>query len=165
LNVEKSSSGQLHFFLFICRSIAVYGCFAAGLASLIVFAAISWFSGKTDSDNTEETTSHIALSREIRITVYLITAVLAIASSITSLIEVDQIVGNDVVPVRVSRSLLLPIISSIITRRAKGMKFFPSEILSSPANVIYLIFFFFRNIILFVTIQVLQSSRNLIAIE
>ncbi|KYN04410.1 Adenylate cyclase type 2 [Cyphomyrmex costatus] len=67
--------------IYLPRSIIVYGCFAAGLASLIIFAAISWFSGKTDSENTEET-YQIALSRGIRITVYLITALLAISSSV-----------------------------------------------------------------------------------
>ncbi|XP_026826717.1 adenylate cyclase type 2 isoform X2 [Ooceraea biroi] len=92
--------------IYLPRSIAVYGCFAAGLASLVVFAAISWFSGKTDTDSTEESTSQIALSREIRITVYLITALLAIASSVTSLIEVDQIVGNDIVPLYVYSSVI-----------------------------------------------------------
>ncbi|KYN42871.1 Adenylate cyclase type 2 [Trachymyrmex septentrionalis] len=85
--------------IYLPRSIIVYGCFAAGLASLIIFAAISWFSGKTDSENTEETTNQIALSRGIRITVYLITALLAIASSVISLIEVDYIAGYNIVPV------------------------------------------------------------------
>lgn len=90
---------------FIYRSIAVYGCFAAGLASLIIFTAISWFSGKIDINNDEETTS-IALSRGIRITVYLITALLAIASSVISLIEVDQ-TAEYIVPVRMSESNML----------------------------------------------------------
>jgi len=85
-------------FFSIYRSIAVYGCFAAGLTSLIIFAAISWFSGRVNAENTEETTNYIALSRGIRITVYLITALLAIASSVISLIEVEQIVGY-IVPV------------------------------------------------------------------
>lgn len=85
--------------IYLPRSIIVYGCFAAGIASLIIFAAISWFSGKTDSENTEETTNQIALSRGIRITVYLITALLAIASSVISLIEVDHIVGYNIIPV------------------------------------------------------------------
>ncbi|XP_070525346.1 adenylate cyclase type 2 isoform X2 [Cardiocondyla obscurior] len=80
-------------------SIIVYGCFAAGLTSLIIFATISWFSGKADSENTDETTNQIALSRGIRITVYLITALLAITSSVISLIEVDRIAGYDIVPV------------------------------------------------------------------
>lgn len=85
--------------IYLPRSIIVYGCFAAGLASLIIFAAISWFSGKTDSENTEETTNQIALSRGIRITVYLITALLAIASSVISLIEIDYVAGYNIVPV------------------------------------------------------------------
>ncbi|KYQ47186.1 Adenylate cyclase type 2, partial [Trachymyrmex zeteki] len=84
--------------IYLPRSIIVYGCFAAGLASLIIFAAISWFSGKTDSENTEEITNQIALSRGIRITVYLITALLAIASSVISLIEVDHNAGY-IIPV------------------------------------------------------------------
>ncbi|XP_012220110.1 adenylate cyclase type 2 isoform X2 [Linepithema humile] len=79
--------------IYLPRSIAVYGCFAAGLTSLIIFAVISWFSGRDDAENTDETTNYIALSRGIRITVYLITALLAIASSVISLIEVDQTVG------------------------------------------------------------------------
>ncbi|XP_018045916.1 PREDICTED: adenylate cyclase type 2 isoform X2 [Atta colombica] len=85
--------------IYLPRSIIVYGCFAAGLASLIIFAAISWFSGKTDSENIEETSNQIALSRGIRITVYLITALLAIASSVISLIEVDYVAGYNIVPV------------------------------------------------------------------
>ncbi|KYM85050.1 Adenylate cyclase type 2 [Atta colombica] len=84
--------------IYLPRSIIVYGCFAAGLASLIIFAAISWFSGKTDSENIEETSNQIALSRGIRITVYLITALLAIASSVISLIEVDYVAGYNIVP-------------------------------------------------------------------
>ncbi|KAL6421842.1 hypothetical protein ACFW04_010981 [Cataglyphis niger] len=75
--------------IYLPRSIAVYGCFAAGLASLIIFAAISWFNGKIDTSNGEET-NRIVLSRSIRITVYLITALLAVASSVISLIDVDQ---------------------------------------------------------------------------
>ncbi|KAG5313004.1 ADCY2 cyclase, partial [Pseudoatta argentina] len=85
--------------IYLPRSIIVYGCFTAGLASLIIFAAISWFSEKTDSENTEETTNQIALSRGIRITVYLITALLAIASSVVSLIEIDYVSGYNIVPV------------------------------------------------------------------
>ncbi|KAG5336405.1 ADCY2 cyclase, partial [Acromyrmex charruanus] len=85
--------------IYLPRSIIVYGCFTAGLASLIIFAAISWFSGKTDSENTEETTNQIALSWGIRITVYLITALLAIASSVISLIEIDYVAGYNIVPV------------------------------------------------------------------
>lgn len=86
---------------FIYRSIAVYGCFAGGLASLIIFAVISWFSGKVGTSNGEET-NQFALSRGIRITVYLITAFLAIASSVISLIEVDRTAGY-IVPVRMSK--------------------------------------------------------------
>lgn len=82
--------------IYLPKSIAVYGCFAAGLTSLIVFAVISWFSGKVDSS--DESTNHIALSRGIRITVYLITAVLAVASSVISLIDVDQTIGYNIVP-------------------------------------------------------------------
>lgn len=78
----------------------VYGCFAAGLASLIIFAMISWFNGKINSSGAEETTNQTALSRGIRITVYLITALLAVASSVISLIDVDQTAGYNIVPVR-----------------------------------------------------------------
>ncbi|XP_011635258.1 adenylate cyclase type 2 isoform X2 [Pogonomyrmex barbatus] len=85
--------------IYLPRSIIVYGCFAAGLASLIIFAMISWYNGKTDTDNIEEITNQIAFSRGIRITVYLITALLAIASSVISLVEVDQITGYNIVPV------------------------------------------------------------------
>lgn len=88
-------------FSFIYRNITVYGCFAAGLASLIIFAAISWFSEKVDTSNDEET-NQIALSCGIRITVYLITALLAIASSVIGLIEVDQ-TAEYIVPVRMSK--------------------------------------------------------------
>ena len=88
-----------NWFFHFHRSIAVYGCFAAGLTSLIIFAAISWCSGRVDTENTEEATNYIALSRGIRITVYLITALLAVASSVISLIEVDQTDGY-IVPVR-----------------------------------------------------------------
>lgn len=90
---------------FIYRSIAVYGCFAAGLASLIIFAAISWFNGKIDTSNGEET-NRIVLSRSIRITVYLITALLAVASSVISLIDVDQ-TARHIVPVRISKNNML----------------------------------------------------------
>lgn len=84
----------------------VYGCFVAGLASLIIFATISWFNGKVDSSGAEESTNQIALSRGIRITVYLITALLAVASSVISLIDVDQIIGYDIVPVRMFKTIL-----------------------------------------------------------
>lgn len=96
---------------FIYRSIAVYGCFAAGLASLIIFAAISWFNGKIDTSNGEET-NRIALSRSIRITVYLITALLAIASSVISLIEVDQ-TARHIVPVRILKIICYLIVKKI----------------------------------------------------
>lgn len=95
------------YFAYACRSIVVYGCFAAGLASLIIFAAISWFSGKVDSSNAEESTNQIALSHGIRITVYLLTAVLAVASSVISLIDVNQTVEYDIVPVRIFKNILL----------------------------------------------------------
>jgi hypothetical protein len=86
--------------------------------------------------------------------VYLITAVLAVASSVISLIEVDEIAGNDVVPVRVSGSPdYFPIISSIIACEAKGMKFFPSEILSFANIITYLSYLLLLlYIILFITI-------------
>ncbi|XP_012533479.1 adenylate cyclase type 2 isoform X2 [Monomorium pharaonis] len=87
-------------------SIVVYGCFAAGLASLIIFAAISWFNGKTDSESTEETTNQIALSRGIRVTVYLITAALAIASAVISLVEIDQFVGYNIIPVYIYSTVI-----------------------------------------------------------
>ncbi|XP_029175293.1 adenylate cyclase type 2 isoform X1 [Nylanderia fulva] len=95
--------------IYLPRSIAVYGCFAAGLVSLIILAAISWFSGKVDINNDEETTSRIALSCGIRITVYLITALLAIASSVISLIEVDQTAGY-IVPLYVYSSAIALVI-------------------------------------------------------
>lgn len=92
----------------IYRSIAVYGCFAAGLLSLIIFAAVSWFSGKIDANAcAEEPMNQIALSRGIRITVYLITALLAIASSVISLIDVDQTTGYNIVPVRMSKNEII----------------------------------------------------------
>ncbi|XP_032672323.1 adenylate cyclase type 2 [Odontomachus brunneus] len=77
--------------IYLPRSVVVYGCFATGQASLIIFAAISWFNGKNESNSAEETTNQIALSRGIRIMVYLITALLAVASSVISLNDVDQI--------------------------------------------------------------------------
>lgn len=103
---------KINFVFYFHRSIIVYGCFAAGLASLIIFAAISWFSGKGDSENTEETTNQIALSRGIRITVYLITALLAVASSVISLIEVDGIAEYNLVPVRMSQNYFIDYFTS-----------------------------------------------------
>lgn len=94
--------------IYLPRSIAVYGCFAAGLVSLIIFAAISWFSGKVDTSNNEET-NRIALSRGIRITVYLITALLAIGSSVISLIEVDQ-TAKYIVPLYIYSSAIALVI-------------------------------------------------------
>ncbi|XP_011141420.1 adenylate cyclase type 2 isoform X2 [Harpegnathos saltator] len=91
--------------IYLPRSIVVYGCFAAGLASLIIFAVISWFNGKVDSSGSEESTNQIALSRGIRITVYLITALLAVASSVISLIDVDQTVGY-IVPLYVYSTVM-----------------------------------------------------------
>lgn len=99
-------------FFYFHRSIIVYGCFAAGLASLIIFAGISWFSGKADSENSEETTNQIALTRGIRITVYLITALLAVASSVISLIEVDGIAGYNLVPVRMLQNYFIDYFTS-----------------------------------------------------
>ncbi|XP_020286222.1 adenylate cyclase type 2 isoform X2 [Pseudomyrmex gracilis] len=95
--------------IYLPRSIAVYGCFAAGLASLIIFFMVSWLSGRS-SDGTEETTNQIALSRSVRISVYLISAVLAIASSVISLVEVDQVAGSDIVPLY----LYSPVIALVV---------------------------------------------------
>lgn len=117
-----------YFFFLIYRSIAVYGCFAAGLTSLIVFAVISWFSGKVDSS--DESTNHIALSRGIRITVYLITAVLAVASSVISLIDVDQTIGYNIVPVRIFKNNSF-IKSYLIKRRDNKMVVFGKYFLTS----------------------------------
>ncbi|CAG5097767.1 Similar to Adcy2: Adenylate cyclase type 2 (Mus musculus) [Cotesia congregata] len=68
------------------RSITIYGCFGAGLISLTMFSGISWYADKT-SDSSNDHDHPTVLSRGIRITVYLITAVLAIASALISLID------------------------------------------------------------------------------
>ncbi|XP_063978331.1 adenylate cyclase type 2 isoform X2 [Diachasmimorpha longicaudata] len=69
-------------------SIVVYGCFSVGLISLISFTGISWYAERI-SAGCEETSHPMVLSRGIRIAVYLITAVLAVASGLISSIDVD----------------------------------------------------------------------------
>ncbi|XP_008556239.1 adenylate cyclase type 2 [Microplitis demolitor] len=71
------------------RSITVYACFGAGLISLTMFSGISWYVDKTNGNSNDHDHSAI-LSRGIRITVYLITAVLAIASALISLIDYEN---------------------------------------------------------------------------
>ncbi|KAK0098595.1 hypothetical protein PV326_006343 [Microctonus aethiopoides] len=69
--------------------ITVYGCFAAGLVTLTILICISWYAERI-SNRSDEHNQPAALSRGIRMSVYLITAVLAIASALISLIDVDD---------------------------------------------------------------------------
>lgn len=87
--------------LIIYRSLTVYGCFTAGFLSLLVFTIISWYADKS-SCKSEDSNQPVALSRGIRIAVYLITAILAIASSLITTIDIDDNVekGMTVVPVK-----------------------------------------------------------------
>ncbi|XP_031784566.1 adenylate cyclase type 2 isoform X2 [Nasonia vitripennis] len=80
-------------------NITIYGCFGAGLLCLSMLSAISWLAsrnGKGRSSNDSHIVSsssigeeRVLLSRGIRISVYLITAVLAVASSVVSLVDVN----------------------------------------------------------------------------
>ncbi|XP_015125001.1 adenylate cyclase type 2 [Diachasma alloeum] len=74
--------------IYLPSSITVYGCFSVGLISLLSFTGISWYAERT-SVGCEETSHPMVLSRGIRIAVYLITAVLAVASGLISIIDVD----------------------------------------------------------------------------
>ncbi|XP_035742022.1 adenylate cyclase type 2-like isoform X1 [Vespa mandarinia] len=76
--------------VYLPRSITVYGCFAAGLVSLSIIAGISWFAGKTRCESELDTPGQVALCRGMRMTVYFITASLATASSVISLIDIDH---------------------------------------------------------------------------
>ncbi|XP_015594006.1 adenylate cyclase type 2 isoform X2 [Cephus cinctus] len=103
--------------IYLPRNITVYGCYTAGLVTLLMFTIISWYAsekstrpgsgggirsrGRTSivdncaGDNVSVVTSvgivedstHIFLSRGFRIAVYLITALLAAASSVVSLFD------------------------------------------------------------------------------
>ncbi|KAF7992438.1 hypothetical protein HCN44_001763 [Aphidius gifuensis] len=75
--------------IYLPRSFTVYGCFTAGLLSLIIFSLISWYADKSIGKN-KDTNQPIALSRGIRVSVYLVTSVLAIASSLISTIDIDD---------------------------------------------------------------------------
>ncbi|XP_043284356.1 adenylate cyclase type 2 isoform X2 [Venturia canescens] len=77
------------------RSITVYGCFSAGLASLVIFTGISWYAEKSRTPRDE--TSKTALTRGIRLAVYLITAMLAISSALISLSDVEE-TNTNIVP-------------------------------------------------------------------
>lgn len=78
----------------------VYGCFAAGLISLSMIAGISWFAGRTARCESElDNPGQVALCRGMRMTVYFITASLATASSVISLIDMDYTSYQDA-PVR-----------------------------------------------------------------
>ncbi|KAK2576760.1 hypothetical protein KPH14_005405 [Odynerus spinipes] len=82
--------------VYLPRSITVYGCFAAGLASLSIIAGISWFANKTRCESELDAPGQVALSRGMRMAVYFITASLATASSVVSLIDVDRQEFQDV---------------------------------------------------------------------
>ncbi|KAG7199184.1 hypothetical protein KM043_018059 [Ampulex compressa] len=90
---------------YLPRSIVVYGCFAAGLTSLSIFAGLSWYIGRTEAIS-EEPSGQSILNQGMRISVYLITVVLAVVSSVLSLIDVDQDVGYEVVPLYVYSSVI-----------------------------------------------------------
>ncbi|OXU22268.1 hypothetical protein TSAR_001676 [Trichomalopsis sarcophagae] len=81
-------------------NITIYGCFGAGLLCLSMLSAISWLASRNGKGRSSNDDSHIVsssnigeervlLSRGIRISVYLITAVLAVASSVVSLVDVN----------------------------------------------------------------------------
>ncbi|XP_047364799.1 adenylate cyclase type 2 isoform X3 [Vespa velutina] len=76
--------------VYLPRSVTVYGCFTAGLVSLSIIAGISWFAGKTRCESELDTPGQVALCRGMRMTVYFITASLATASSVISLIDIDH---------------------------------------------------------------------------
>ena len=85
-----------HFNHNFLRSITVYGCFFAGLICLAIFTALTWYVDKTK--NATEDTSLTIHTSGIRLTVYLITATLATASALISLIDVNES-NNNVIPV------------------------------------------------------------------
>ena len=64
----------------------MYGCFGIGFTTLVIFTSIFWYIDK----NVREESGAGGISRGIKISVYLITAFLAVSSSVMSLIEVDQ---------------------------------------------------------------------------
>ncbi|KAI4479680.1 hypothetical protein M0804_010730 [Polistes exclamans] len=76
--------------VYMRRSITVYGCFSAGLVSLLIIAGISWFAGRTRCESELDTQGQVAFCRGMRMTVYFITASLATASSVISLIDIDN---------------------------------------------------------------------------
>lgn len=78
----------------------MYGCFAAGTATISIFAAITWYAGKIDKDNSSEETDNLALSRGIRIAVYAIIAALSSAAAVMSLVEIGDEANSEIVPVR-----------------------------------------------------------------
>lgn len=76
--------------VYMRRSITVYGCFSAGLVSLLIIAGISWFAGRTRCESELDAPGQVAFCRGMRMTVYFITASLATASSVISLIDIDH---------------------------------------------------------------------------
>ncbi|XP_017890300.1 adenylate cyclase type 2 isoform X2 [Ceratina calcarata] len=84
--------------LYSPRSITVYSCFLPGLAFFSIISVLSWLTnkGKTEDDGDQY---QLVLSRGIRITVYMITVILAVASCIItiSLVDFDQTDDYDVI--------------------------------------------------------------------
>ncbi|XP_034941918.1 adenylate cyclase type 2 [Chelonus insularis] len=74
--------------IYLPRSITVYGCFGAGLFSFTIFTGMSWYANRINTTN--NLNKSVILSRGIRMMVYLITAGLAVASALISLIDVND---------------------------------------------------------------------------
>ncbi|KAJ8683942.1 hypothetical protein QAD02_019734 [Eretmocerus hayati] len=80
---------------YLPKNLLVIGCFGAGTLCLIMLTVISWQASQDSTNCSEESSpglfseERILLSRGIRLSVYLITAVLAIISSVVSLVDAD----------------------------------------------------------------------------
>lgn len=59
------------------------------MTCLVIFAVTSWLASRTKQE--EEPSDIVIPSREIRIGVYVITVLLAIASSVVSLVDLDHV--------------------------------------------------------------------------
>lgn len=83
--------------IYLPKCPTVYSCFGIGFITLSIFTSIFWYIEK----NGEEESGARIVNRVIRISIYLITASLAVASSLISLSDTDQNENYEIVPVYV----------------------------------------------------------------
>ncbi|XP_076280852.1 adenylate cyclase type 2 Ac76E isoform X2 [Lasioglossum baleicum] len=94
---------------YLPKSVTVYSCFVTGLFLLLILAVTLWLSARTKTES-EHTRNQLATSRFIRVIAYLITIVLATASSMLSLIDIDQVNEYNVMPLYIYSTVITLIV-------------------------------------------------------